>query len=94
MIASWSPRRAEAAKYISYATSSKIMHKFVANQGQPARSSALNDPENVKVGKYFPTLQKVLAQGHPFPAIPRILSVPGGARKSRRRNSHKADNAG
>jgi ABC-type glycerol-3-phosphate transport system substrate-binding protein len=70
MIASWSSRRAEAARYISYATSSKVMRKFVANQGQPARSSALNDPENVKVGRYFPTLQKVLAQGHPFPAIP------------------------
>jgi ABC-type glycerol-3-phosphate transport system substrate-binding protein len=70
MIASWSQHKAEAAKYITYATSSKVMHKFVQNQGQPARSSALNDPENVKIGRYFPTLQKVLAQGHPFPAIP------------------------
>jgi ABC-type glycerol-3-phosphate transport system substrate-binding protein len=70
MIASWSQHKAEAAKYITYATSSKVMHTFVQNQGQPARSSALNDPENVKIGRYFPTLQKVLAQGHPFPAIP------------------------
>ncbi len=71
MIASWSQKKAEAAKYISYATSSKVMQNFVENQGQPARSSALNDPENVKIGSYFPTLQKVLAQGHPFPAIPK-----------------------
>jgi ABC-type glycerol-3-phosphate transport system substrate-binding protein len=70
MVASWSEHKKEAAKYISYATSSKVMHKFIENQGQPARSSALNDPENVKIGRYFPTLQKVLAQGHPFPAIP------------------------
>jgi ABC-type glycerol-3-phosphate transport system substrate-binding protein len=70
MIASWSQKKAEASKYISYATSSKVMRTFVENQGQPARSSALNNPENVKIGKYFPTLQKVLAQGHPFPAIP------------------------
>jgi multiple sugar transport system substrate-binding protein len=70
MIASWSQHKAEAAKFISYATGSKVMHKFVENQGQPARSSALNDAENVKIGRYFPTLQKVLAQGHPFPAIP------------------------
>jgi ABC-type glycerol-3-phosphate transport system substrate-binding protein len=46
------------------------MQTFVKNQGQPARSSALNDPENVAIGRYFPTLQKALAQGHPFPAIP------------------------
>ena len=70
MVASWTDKKEEAAKFISYATSSKVMHTFVENQGQPARSSALNDPENVKIGRYFPTLQKVLAQGHPFPAIP------------------------
>ncbi|MCO5066169.1 MAG: sugar ABC transporter substrate-binding protein [Rhizobiaceae bacterium] len=70
MIASWAPDKAAAAKWVGYATSSEVMRTFVANQGQPARSSALNDPENVKIGRYFPTLQKVLAQGHPFPAIP------------------------
>ena len=59
---------------VSYATSSKVMHTFVENQGQPARTSALTDPENVKIGRYFPTLQKVLAQGHPFPAIPETIS--------------------
>ncbi len=70
MISSWTDKKAEAAKFISYVTSAKAMRKFVQNQGQPARASALNDPENVKIGRYFPTLQKVLAQGHPFPAIP------------------------
>ena len=70
MIANWAPDKAAAAKWVSYATSAEVMRTFVANQGQPARASALNDPENVKIGRYFPTLQKVLAQGHPFPAIP------------------------
>ena len=70
MISSWTDKKADAAKWIAYATSSKVMHTFVENQGQPARTSALTDPENVKIGRYFPTLQKVLAQGHPFPAIP------------------------
>lgn len=70
MIASWAPDKAAAAEWVAYATSAGVMRKFVANQGQPARSSALNDPENVKIGRYFPTLQKVLQQGHPFPAIP------------------------
>ena len=70
MIASWSEHKDEAAKFVAYVTSRKVMQKFVQNQGQPARSSALNDPENVKIGRYFPTLQKALAQGHPFPAIP------------------------
>lgn len=70
MISSWATDKAAAAKFIAYVTSSAVMKKFVANQGQPARSSALNDPANVKIGRYFPTLQKVLAQGHPFPAIP------------------------
>lgn len=70
MIASWAPDKAAASKWVAYATSAEVMRKFVANQGQPARASALNDPENVKIGRYFPTLQKVLAQGHPFPAIP------------------------
>ena len=70
MIASWTDKKAEAAKFISYVTSSEVMRKFVQNQGQPARTSATTDPENVKIGRYFPTLQKVLAQGHPFPAIP------------------------
>lgn len=70
MIASWAPDKAAASKWVAYATSAEVMRKFVANQGQPARSSALNDPENVKIGRYFPTLQKVLEQGHPFPAIP------------------------
>jgi ABC-type glycerol-3-phosphate transport system substrate-binding protein len=70
MISSWAPDKAAASKWVAYATSSAVMKKFVENQGQPARASALNDPDNVKIGRYFPTLQKVLAQGHPFPAIP------------------------
>ena len=70
MIASWTDKKAEAARFVEYATSREVMRKFVQNQGQPARSSALNDPENVAIGRYFPTLQLALAQGHPFPAIP------------------------
>lgn len=70
MIASWSDKKAESAKFISYVTGRDAMRTFVENQGQPARSSALTDPENVKIGRYFPTLQKALDQGHPFPAIP------------------------
>jgi ABC-type glycerol-3-phosphate transport system substrate-binding protein len=70
MIASWSDKKAEAAKFVSYVTGSGVMRKFVENQGQPARTSALTDPDNVKIGRYFPSLQKALAQGHPFPAIP------------------------
>ncbi|MBX3598245.1 MAG: sugar ABC transporter substrate-binding protein [Rhizobiaceae bacterium] len=70
MVASWADNKEASAKWIAYATSSEVMRTFVANQGQPARSSALTDPENVKVGRYFPTLQKALGQGHPFPAIP------------------------
>jgi ABC-type glycerol-3-phosphate transport system substrate-binding protein len=70
MVASWSEHKEEAAKFISFVTSREAMKTFVKNQGQPARASALNDPENVAIGRYFPTLQKALAQGHPFPAIP------------------------
>jgi len=69
-IASWSKKQKEALDYIIYATSSKAMRTFVGNAGQPARSSALTDSANVKIDPYFPTLQKVLAQGHPFPPIP------------------------
>ena len=70
MIPSWTDKKAAAAKYVAYACSKKVMHTFVQNEGQPARTSALTDPENVKIGRYFPTLQKALAQGKAFPAIP------------------------
>jgi sorbitol/mannitol transport system substrate-binding protein len=70
MIASWTDKKAEAAKFIKYATSAAVMRDFVKNEGQPARTSALTDPENIKIGRYFPTLQKAIAQGHPLPAVP------------------------
>jgi sorbitol/mannitol transport system substrate-binding protein len=70
MIASWTDKKEAAAKYIQYATGRAVTHKFVQNEGQPARTSALTDPENVKIGRYFPTLQKALAQGKSFPQVP------------------------
>jgi ABC-type glycerol-3-phosphate transport system substrate-binding protein len=70
MISSWSEKKEAAAKYIEYACSRAVMHTFVQNEGQPARTSALIDPENVKIGRYFPTLQKALAQGKSFPQVP------------------------
>jgi len=54
-----------AARYIKFATSRQIMRAWVKNTGQPARVSALRDPENLKTGPYFPTLAQALQQGHP-----------------------------
>jgi ABC-type glycerol-3-phosphate transport system substrate-binding protein len=69
MITGWSEKKQEAADYVRFATAKKVGEVevgqiFVANTGQPARTSVLNDPVNAAFAPYFPTLSQSLKQGH------------------------------
>jgi ABC-type glycerol-3-phosphate transport system substrate-binding protein len=65
MIPARAKNKDAAVAYIKFATSREAMSAFVRATGQPARVSALTDPENVKFAPYFPALGAALRLAHP-----------------------------
>jgi multiple sugar transport system substrate-binding protein len=65
----------EAYKFIKFVTLKENQRLYVANTGQPGRSSALTDPENIKVAKYFKGLSKNLPLAMVRPAIPEYSEI-------------------
>lgn len=61
--------------FLKYLTSKDAMRTYVANTGQPARISALTDPENIKISRYFPGLSLNLPYARVRPAIPEYAQM-------------------
>ncbi len=65
----------EAYKFIKFVTAKENHRLVVSSTGQPGRTSALTDPENIKVAKYFKGLSGNLPFAIVRPAIPEYSEI-------------------